>query len=112
MATATAKTASEPEPVSVSVSETEIPELVQKSREQLISGLQKGQELSIDAAQKWVKAVSVLPSVDLPKIPGMPALPDLETATKYSFDLAADLLSAQRNFALQLTNTLSPAKTV
>ena len=110
MATATAKTASET--VTEPVSETEIPDLVQKSREQLISGLQKGQQLSIDAAQKWVKAVSVLPSVDLPKIPGMPALPDLETTTKYSFDLAADLLSAQRNFALQLTNTLSPAKTV
>jgi len=110
MATATAKP--ESETVNEPASETEIPELVQKSRDQLVSGLQQGQQLSIDAAQKWAKAVSVLPSVDLPKIPGMPALPDLETATRYTFDLAADLLSSQRNFALQLTNALRPAKTV
>ena len=110
MATTSAKAASET--VTEPVSETDMPALAQKTREQLVSGLQQGQQLSIDAAQKWVKAVSVLPSVDLPKIPGMPALPNLETATRYTFDLAADLLSAQRNFALQLTSTLSPAKAV
>lgn len=108
MATPTAKAtnanASEP------VVETEMPALIQKSREQLVSGLQQGQQLSIDAAQKWARAVSVLPSMDLPKIPGMPAMPDMEAATTYAFDLASDLLSAQRDFALQLTNTLSPSK--
>ena len=101
MVTANTKTANE----------TEITNIAQKFREQLVSTVQQGQQLSIDAAQTWVKAVSVLPVPDLPKIPGVPALPGLEAATKYTFDVAADLLNAQRDFALQLTNVLVPAKT-
>lgn len=92
--------------------EMDIPALAQKSREQLVANLQQGHQLAVDAAQSWVKAVSVLPAADLPKIPGMPAIPNLEAATKYTFDVAADLLNAQRAFAVQLTNTLVPAKTV
>jgi len=107
MATPTIKTASE----TVAETVAQIPALAQKSREQLVSNLQQGQQLSIDAAQNWVKAVSALPTLDLPKIPGVPAVPDLEAATKYTFDVASDLLNAQREFALQLTNTLVPAKT-
>src|SRR5664279_3270259 len=107
MATPTIKTASE----TVAETVAQIPALAQKSREQLVSNLQQGQQLSIDAAQNWVKAVSALPTLDLPKIPGVPAVPDLQAATKYTFDVAADLLNAQREFALQLTNTLVPAKT-
>jgi hypothetical protein len=97
--TANAKTANE----------TEITNIAEKFREQLVSTVQQGQKISIDAAQTWVKAVSVLPVPDLPKIPGIPALPGLEAATKYTFDVAADLLNAQRDFALQLTNVLVPA---
>ena len=90
---------------------TEIPDIAQKIREQLLSTVQKGQQLSIDGAQGWVKAVSVLPVPDLPTIPGVPALPSAEAATTFTFDLAADLLKAQRDFAFQLTNVLVPAKT-
>jgi hypothetical protein len=90
----------------------EIPETAQKVREQVLSSLKQGQQLSIDAAQGWVKAVSVLPIPDLPKIPGIPALPTLEAACKFTFDVAADLLTAQRDYALQLVNVLAPAKSV
>ena len=107
MATPTIKTASE----TVAETVAQIPALAQKSREQLVSGLQQGQQLSIDAAQSWVKAVSALPVVDLPKIPGIPAVQDLQAATKYTFDVASDLLNAQRAFAVQLTNVLVPAQT-
>ncbi|HEY5032543.1 MAG TPA: hypothetical protein VIJ54_08730 [Actinomycetes bacterium] len=100
MATTTTKTAPT----------TEIPELAQKIREQLLSTVQQGQQLSIDAAQTWVKAVSVLPVPDLPAIPGLPAVTGVEAATKYTFDVAADLLKAQRDFALQLADVLVPAK--
>jgi hypothetical protein len=93
-------------------SETEMNNIAQKFREQLVSTVQQSQKMSIDAAQTWVKAVSVLPVPDLPKIPGVPALPGLEAATKYTFDVAADLLNAQRDFALQLTNVLVPAAKV
>jgi hypothetical protein len=90
---------------------TEIPALAQKSREQLVSGLQQGQKYSIDAAQSWAKAFSGLPVLDMPKIPGLPAaLPDFGAATKYTFDVATDLLNAQRDFALQLGKVLTPAK--
>ena len=90
---------------------TEIPDIAQKIREQLLSTVHKGQQLSIDGAQGWVKAVSVLPVSDLPTIPGVPTLPGVEAATTFTFDLAADLLKAQRDFAFQLTNVLVPAKT-
>jgi hypothetical protein len=89
---------------------SEIPAMAQKFHEQLISTVKQGQQLSIDAAQSWAKAVSVLPAFDLPKIPGVPALPGVEAATKYTFDVASDLLDAQREFALQLTSALAGAK--
>ena len=91
-------------------SNDQVTDIAQKFREQLVSTVQQGQKISIDAAQTWVKAVSVLPALDVPKIPGVPALPSLEAATKYSFDVATDLLNAQRDFALQLTNVLLPTK--
>jgi hypothetical protein len=34
----------------------------------------------------------------------------MEAATKYTFDVAADLLNAQRDFALQLANVFTPEK--
>ena len=99
------------QPVTAPVGVTEIPALAQKSREQLVSNLQQGQQMSIDAAQSWVKAVSDLPVMDLPTIPGIPVMPDMQAATKYAFDVASDLLNAQRAFAVELTTVLLPAKT-
>ena len=93
-------------------SNDQVTDIAQKFREQQVSTVQQGQKISIDAAQNWVKAVSVLPALDVPKIPGVPALPSLEAATKYSFDVATDLLNTQRDFALQLTNVLLPTKSV
>jgi hypothetical protein len=91
-------------------SPTEIPAMVQKLREQLMSAVEQSQQVSLDAAQAWVKAFSVLPAMDLPKIPGLPAMPGMEAATKYTFDVAEDLLKAQRDFSLRLTSALTPAK--
>jgi len=99
--TATAKT----------TSTKEVPELAQKIREQLIATVQQSQQLSIDAAETWVKAVSVLPIPDLPAMPGVPSMPGIEAATRYTFDLATDLLNAQRDFTLQLVKVLVPEKT-
>jgi len=97
MATATAKTAT-----------AELPDFAQKFREQLMSTVQQGQALSLEAAHGWVKAVSVLPIPDLPTIPGMPAVPGVEAATKYTFELATDLLNAQRDFAVELAKVFVP----
>jgi hypothetical protein len=102
MATATTKTNTA----------TDVPATAQKIREQLLSTVRQGQQLSVDAAQTWVKAVSVLPVVDLPTIPGVPTLPGVEAVTQYTFDVAADLLTAQRDFALQLAGVFTPEKSV
>jgi hypothetical protein len=89
---------------------TEIPQLAEKIREQLLSTVQQGQQISVDAAQAWVKAVSVMSVPDLPKAPGMPTVASVEAATMYTFDVATDLLNSQRDFALQLTNVFVPVK--
>lgn len=100
MVTATTKT----------TSTTEMPDFAEKIREQLVSTVQQGQKMSVDAVQTWVKAVSVLPVPDLPAIPGVSAIPGMEAVTKFTFDVAADLLNAQRDYALQLTKVLVPEK--
>jgi len=92
----------------------EMPALARKIHEQLLATVKQGQQLSIDAAESWVKAISVLPVhhlSDLPKIPGIPTAPGIGTATTFTFDVAADLLAAQRDFATRLTNAFVPAKT-
>jgi hypothetical protein len=49
--------------------------------------------------------------MDLSKIPGLPHLGNMTAATKFTFDVAADLLSTQRDFTLQLARVLLPTKT-
>lgn len=93
MATTTAKT----------IPETEVSDLAQKIREQLVSTVQQAQKLSVEAAQTWLKAAAVIPVPDMPSVPGM------EAATTFTFDVASDLLTAQREFALQLAKVLAPA---
>jgi hypothetical protein len=88
----------------------EVPEQVQKLRDQLLSTVQQGQKLSLDAVRTWANAVSILPVPSLPTVPGLPALPDLDTSTTFAFDLADDLLKSQRAFALQLTEAMSVHK--
>lgn len=109
MATATANNSkATPTPESVHVPET--PEAAHKIREQVLSTVKQGQKLSIDAVEGWAKAVSALPVPDLPKLPDGSAVPSLEAATKFSFDVATDLLNNQRDFALKLAKVLTHPK--
>jgi hypothetical protein len=101
MATATTKTAPT----------TEIP-YAQEIREQLLSTVRQGQQLTVSAAQAWAKAVAAIPTPDLPKIPGVPALPSVPAVSTFAFDLFGDLLNAQRDFVLELTNVLVPEPSV
>jgi hypothetical protein len=89
---------------------TELSDMADQVREQLVSTVKQGQQLTVDAVQAWAKAVSVLPTPELPEIPGVAALPDFEATTKYTFDLAIELLNAQRDFALQLAKSFAMAK--
>ena len=91
---------------------TQISEAAEKIREQMLAAFKQGQQLSIGAAQGWAKAVSALPIPDLPKIPGVPEMPTLGATSTFTFDLAADLLKAQRDYTLELVGVLAPAKSV
>jgi hypothetical protein len=76
---------------------TTISDAAQTVRERLVSTVQQSQKLSLDAAATWVKALSALPVPDLSKVPDVPAAPGVHAATTYTFDVAADLLGAQRD---------------
>jgi len=97
--------------VTTKTTTTEVPEFAQKIRDQWLSAVKQSQQFSLDAAQTFVKAASVLPVADLPTVPGVADLPSAEAVTKFAFDFAADLLKVQRAFALDLASALVPEKT-
>ena len=90
-----------------STTSPEIAELAANAREQLLATVAQGQALAVEAAQSWVKAVSVLPLPELPAVPGLPVT-TVEAATTYAFGVASDLLTAQRDFTLELAKVLAP----
>jgi hypothetical protein len=95
--------------VTTKTTTTEIPEVVTKAGEQFLSALKQYQQAAIDATQTWAKVASVLPLAEVPSIPGVPVSPSAKALTTYAFDFTTELLAAQREFALQLTNALTPA---
>ena len=64
----------------------------------------------MDAARAFAGALPSLPS-GLSDNLGLVALPDVQAVTAYSFDLAAELLAAQKDFAVTLAGTFTPEKT-
>src|SRR5262245_58437689 len=85
-------------------------EATQKFGEQLVSTVEQTQSLALDGARAFAGALPSLPP-DLPGTRGFVALPDVSAVTAYSFDLAAELLAAQKDFALTLASTFTPEKT-
>ncbi|MFI5035419.1 MAG: hypothetical protein ACHQFZ_04365 [Acidimicrobiales bacterium] len=78
----------------------EVTEFAQQFRDEFVSALKQYQQFSLNATQNWVKAVSALPVAKLP------TAVDGKDATTYVFDVATDLINAQREFALQLADVL------
>ena len=89
---------------------SDIPDAAQKLGEQLVSAVTQSQSLALDAARAYAKVWSSVPS-SVSKIPTVAVLPDVTAVTAYSFDLAAELLAAQKDFAVNLAATLAPGKT-
>ena len=85
-------------------------EATQKFGEQLVSTVKQTQSLVLDAARAFAGALPSAPS-GLSDNFGFVALPDVQAVTAYSFDLAAELLAAQKDFAVTLASTFIPAKT-
>ncbi|HTH88269.1 hypothetical protein [Mycobacterium sp.] len=85
-------------------------EATQKFGEQLVSTVKQTQSLVLDAARAFAGALPSAPS-GLSDNLGFVALPDVQAVTAYSFDLAAELLAAQKDFAVTLVGTCTPEKT-
>src|ERR1700757_1824599 len=90
-------------------SKLDVLEATQKLGEQLVSTVKQTQSLALDAARAFAGAVPSLPG--LPETRGLVGLPDVPALTAYSFDLAAELLAAQKDFAVTLASTFTPDKT-
>jgi hypothetical protein len=89
---------------------TDVLHVTQKLGEQLVSAVKQSQSLALDAARAFAGTWSSVPS-NLSQIPNSIALPDVSAITAYGFDLAAELLAAQKDFALTLATTLTPGET-
>ena len=87
-----------------------VPEATQKLGEQLVSAVKQSQNLALDSARAFAEACSSMPAMPS-TIPGVSVLPDVPAVTAYGFDLAAELLDAQKDFAVNLAATLTPNKT-
>jgi len=81
---------------------TEIPEVAQTARAQILQGVQQSHKFTLDAVQAIAKGTSSLPTPEMPAIPGLPGVPSAEDATKFVFDFATELLNAQSDFALEV----------
>jgi hypothetical protein len=76
----------------------------------VVSAVKQNQSLALNVARAFAGAWSSVPS-NLPEVPFAAAMPDLPAITAYGFDLAAELVAAQKDFAVTLSTTLTPRKT-
>jgi hypothetical protein len=88
----------------------DILDATQKIGEQLVSAVKHSQSVALDVTRAFVEALPSVPS-GLSKVPGVDALPDVPVVTAYGFDLAAELLAVQKDFAVKVATTLTPGKT-
>jgi hypothetical protein len=88
---------------------TEVPEVAQELGEQLVSAVKQSQILALDTARTFAKAWPSAPA-RLSDVPGADLLPDFPALTAYGYDLAAELLAAQKDFVVQVTATLGAGK--
>ena len=89
-------------PTATAKSTTEIPEVAQTARAQILQGLQQSHKFTLDAVQAIAKTTASLPTPEMPAIPGLPGVPSAEDATKFIFEFGTELLNAQRDFALEV----------
>jgi hypothetical protein len=82
----------------------------QKFGEQLVSTVKQTQGLALDAARAFAGALPPVPS-GVSETRGLVAWPDVPALTAYGFDLAAELLAVQKDFAVALASAFTPEKT-
>jgi hypothetical protein len=89
---------------------TDVLDATQQFGEQWVSAVKQGQSVALDVARAFAGAWTSVPS-NLPGNPLAAALPDVSAITAYGFDLASELLGAQKDFAVALATTLTPGQT-
>ncbi|KXF52939.1 hypothetical protein R1X32_01625 (plasmid) [Rhodococcus opacus] len=88
-----------------------IAEATNKAGDQLVSVVKQGQKVALDVAEALAKLTPSIPTPVLLKIEDAPELlPDFQALTTSGFDVAIELLTAQRDFAANLAAALTPAK--
>ncbi|HUE34971.1 MAG TPA: hypothetical protein VMQ38_19310 [Mycobacterium sp.] len=95
---------------SKSTAKLDILDATQKFGEQWVSAVKQSQSIAVDVARAFAQAVPPTP-LRLYEARAAVGLPDVSALTAYGFDLAAELLAAQKDFAVTLANTFAPAKT-
>jgi hypothetical protein len=89
-----------------STTKIDVLDATQKVGERWVSAVKQSQSIGLGVARAFAQALSPVPSrLSEARLPDVPAL------TACGFDLAAELLAAQRDFAATLANTFAPAKT-
>jgi DICT domain-containing protein len=89
---------------------THVLSATQQFGEQWVAAVKQGQSVALDVARAFTGAWTSVPS-NLSEKPFAAALPDVSAITAYSFDLASELLGAQKDFAVALATTLTPGQT-
>lgn len=93
-----------------STTKVDILDATQKVGEQWVSAVKQSQGIALDVARAFAVAMPPVPS-RLSKAPGVVALPDVPAVMAYGYDLAAELLAAQKDFAVTLAGVFAPEKT-
>jgi hypothetical protein len=73
-------------------------------------GITKAQEVSLDAAEAAKAKIDGLPISELAIRSRIPGVPSLDAATRFGFDMAAEVLSSSRDFAMRLTRVVGGRK--
>jgi hypothetical protein len=81
----------------------------EKAGEQLVSVVKQTQSVALDVARAFAQALPPVPARTSEAV-GVIALPDVEALAAYGFDLAGQLLAAQKDFAVSFAHTFAPAK--
>lgn len=93
----------------VDSAKTDVPESVQKFGEQFVAALGQGQKIALDVVGTVTDATASLngrfiDQVDTGKVPSPAAF------VEYAYELAAQMLSAQKEFTLKLIDVYTPTK--
>jgi hypothetical protein len=93
-----------------STTKVDILDATQKVGEQWVSAVKQSQSIAVDVARAFAQAVPPAP-LRLSEARCAVGLPDVSALTAYGYDLAAELLAAQKDFAVTLAGTFAPEKT-